>query len=387
MDKSKVSLAAFIPARGGSKSIPLKNIMILGGKPLIYYVVKAASLSKSVDMVFVSTDSSVIKKCVEAFCLPKVVVIDRSPVTATDEASTESAMIEFAKNFKFEDIILLQATSPLVTSSDIDKCYLKYRNNDYDSMISLVKSKKFSWICKKNYVYPQNYTPNKRPLRQQWDGDLIENGNIYLTSKKQLLESNCRVSGKIGSYIMEEVTSYEIDEPDDINIVENLLVRQNTKRKFKLNKIKAVISDVDGVLTNGRMIYTNDGNEGKTFNTRDGMAFELFRKKGIKTGICTSENTKIVENRAHKVKCDYLYQGCNDKLKTIKNICQNNNFGLDNILFVGDDINDLELCGKVGFFGCPSDAVRQIKQSADYITTARGGEGVLREIYDSFFGP
>ena len=106
---------AFIPVRGGSKSIPLKNIKPMNVKPLVYWTVKACQDCKYIDRVYVATDSDKIKEAVEAFSdCPKAVVVDRSAETASDTASTESAMIEFCNNYEFDNIVLVQATSPLL---------------------------------------------------------------------------------------------------------------------------------------------------------------------------------------------------------------------------------------------------------------------------------
>ena len=112
---------AFIPVRGGSKSIPLKNIKIIAGRPLVYWTVKAASDCDDIDVVYVATDSPVIKETVIGFKLPKVQVIRRGANTATDTASTESAMLEFALENDFDNIALIQATSPLLKAEDISE--------------------------------------------------------------------------------------------------------------------------------------------------------------------------------------------------------------------------------------------------------------------------
>ena len=109
---------AFIPVRGGSKSIPLKNIKLIAGKPLLYWVLDAAVQSKYIEKIYVSTDNNDIMNVTKRFCNDKVVAINRSAVNATDTASTESAMLEFAENYGFENIVLIQATSPLLTAED-----------------------------------------------------------------------------------------------------------------------------------------------------------------------------------------------------------------------------------------------------------------------------
>lgn len=214
---------AFIPVRGGSKSIPLKNIKILNGKPLVYWTLKAAQDCKYIDEIFVSTDSLDIRNTVLGFNMSKVKVIERSLETATDNASTESAMLEFASKSEFDTIVLIQATSPLLTKEDLEKGLVVYQQPDVDSVISVVEQKRFIWDEKEGYVYPINYDVYNRPRRQDFSGFLVENGAFYITSKQMLLETNNRVSGKIKAVKMKEASYFEIDEPSDWTIVEELM--------------------------------------------------------------------------------------------------------------------------------------------------------------------
>jgi 3-deoxy-D-manno-octulosonate 8-phosphate phosphatase (KDO 8-P phosphatase) len=148
------------------------------------------------------------------------------------------------------------------------------------------------------------------------------------------------------------------------------------------SKIKLFLTDVDGVLTDGGMYYSEHGDELKKFNTRDGMGFEFLRKAGIKTGIITSENTKIVERRAAKMKADYLYQGKREggKLAAAKEICAKEKITLEEVAYVGDDINCMDLLEAVGVAACPSDAVATVKKIKNIkVLKMKGGEGVVRE--------
>ena len=151
------------------------------------------------------------------------------------------------------------------------------------------------------------------------------------------------------------------------------------------SKIKLFLTDVDGVLTDGGMYYGENGDEFKKFNTRDGMGFELLRKAGIKTGIITSENTKIVERRSAKLKVDYLYQGKREggKLAAAKEICEKENITLKEVAYIGDDINCRDLLMAVGIAACPSDAMNEVKNIESIkILSTKGGEGAVREFIE-----
>lgn len=222
---------AFIPVRGGSKSIPLKNIKILNGKPLVYWTVKAACLCIYIDKVYIATDSEDIKTAIEAFSegeesdiFSKAEVIGRSAESASDTASTESAMLEFANKYDFDNICLIQATSPLLKSDDLDRGFELFSEPSTDSVLSTVRQKRFNWNIDENgYANPTNYDYMKRPRRQEFDGYLVENGAFYITSKDRLIETGNRISGNIKAVEMAEETFFEIDEPSDFVIVEGLM--------------------------------------------------------------------------------------------------------------------------------------------------------------------
>ncbi len=389
---------AFIPVRGGSKSIPLKNIKELHGRPLIYWTVIAASDCRAIDKVFVATDSEEIKKCVEGFCaedpkrFAKVSVIGRSAESATDTASTESAMIEFAKSHRFDNIVLVQATSPLLTSADLDNGFNVFAAPQTDSVISVVPQKRFIWtVDNDGNARPQNYDVYNRPRRQDFEEYYVENGAFYITSRRRLLDSKNRLSGNIRISLMSEDTYFEIDEPGDWIVTDALMTKRESpevlqepstqKQKIKC-KYKMFLTDCDGCMTDGGMYYTEKGDEIKKFNTHDGVAFRLLRENGIITGVITGEDVALNRRRCEKLKIDVLAPGCADKVSCINRLCATYKVRPEEIVYIGDDLADVDAIKLVGLGCCPADACAQAKEAADYITAAKGGEGVIREVTD-----
>lgn len=368
---------AFIPVRGGSTSIKKKNIKLINGRPLVYWVLDAAAECKYIDKIFVSTDSDEIKSTVEDYKNEKIKVIDRSKKVSTDTASTESTMFEFAKEYDFENMVLIQATSPLLTFKNLNDGFEKFFKEDIDSVISVVRQKRFIWQEEKNTILPQNYDPMNRPRRQDFNGFLIENGAFYITSRESFMKEGCRISGKVGAVEMPEESYYEIDEPLDWIIVENLLKVRKAK---KIGKIKALFMDCDGVLTDGGMYYSENGDELKKFNTKDGMGIELLKNKGIITGIITGEKREIVRKRCEKLKINELHMGIKNKLSVIDSLIEKYELTYEEIAYIGDDINDLEVIKKVGFGCAVRDSMEIIKNEADYITKLDGGKGAVREV-------
>ena len=375
---------AFIPVRCGSKSIPFKNIKEFCGKPLVYWNLEALQDSLNIDEIYVATDCDEIKEVVNSFGFSKVKVYDRDAKNANDISSTESVMLEFINknSFNANDLFfLVQATSPLTQTKDFDEALDKLKLDKSDSLLTCVRTKRFYW---NDDGIPLNYDYSNRPRRQDFDGMLMENGAFYINSIKNIKKDKNRLSDKITIYEMEEFTSVEIDEEDDWIIAEKLM------RKYILNnnnkkKIKLFLSDVDGTLTDAGMYYGENGEEFKKFNTHDGKGFELLRKAGIKTGIITSENTNIVLNRAKKLKVDYLYQGLEykGKLDIVKDICKKENINLDEVAYIGDDVNCKELLENVGIASCPSNAVSKIKNIDNIIKLSKsGGDGAVREFIE-----
>lgn len=374
---------AFIPVRGGSKSIPLKNIKEIAEKPLVYWVTKAANSCEAIDEVYIATDSTKIRDIVMGFGFEKVRVIGRAKATATDTASTESAMLEFAKTYRFDNIALIQATSPLLTGSDLDGGFALFSMENTDSVLSVVRQKRFNWkVNEQGYAISTNYNYENRPRRQDFDGYLVENGAFYITSRKALLSSRNRLSGNIRAYEMDDSTYFEIDEQSDWEIVEKQLDQRKIleRRKTNVAEIKMLLTDCDGCLTDSGMYYTENGDEFKKFNTKDGMAVSMLRNRGIKVGIITGESRELNVRRANKLKIDILEQGCKNKLEKVIEAADKYNLNLSELAYIGDDINDIEVIKKVGFGACPRDAVEGVKMVASYVCRAKGGEGVLREV-------
>lgn len=379
---SKINGVAFIPVRGGSKGIPNKNIKNICGKPLVYWTILAASKCDYIEKTYVSTDSETIFNVVKNLGIKDVVPIWRSEITSSDTATTESAMLEFAEQIDFVNICLIQATSPLLSHSDLNRGFKLFYEENTDSVLSCVRQKRFHWANNnEGFAVAKNYDYHNRPRRQDFDGDLVENGAFYITSKEALLKTKNRISGNIKICEMDEVSYYEIDEPSDWSIVESLLfANMNTSRKP--SNIKLFLTDCDGCLTDGSMYYSENGDELKRFNAKDGMGFALLRNKGIKTGIITGEKVKLNQRRAEKLKVDYLKDDCKNKLIEVKKICSSLKISLQNVCFVGDDINDVEVMEEVGFSACPIDAHQKVIQVADYVSSLNGGRGAVRDIID-----
>ena len=374
---------AFIPVRGGSKSVPLKNIKRLCGKPLVCWNIEALEVCPEVDEVIVATDSDEIWKTVESRNYMKTKLYRRSAQNACDTASTESVMleyIEYAQLAKDDVFMLVQATSPLTESVHFSEALQTYGKGEYDSMLTCVRNYRFFWNEDGSSM---NYDYMNRPRRQNFSGMLMENGAFYINTVANILSNGNRLGGKIGIYEMPEYTATEIDEPDDWMILERLM------RKYKsefVNQqkpvIKLFITDIDGTLTDGGMYYSENGDELKKFNTRDGMGLQMLREVGIKTAIITSEDRQLNQRRAEKLKVDFIRQGKvnGGKVAVAQEIANAMGITMQEVAYIGDDVNCIELLSNVGIAACPADACDLVKKIQGItIMNRKGGEGCVRE--------
>lgn len=147
-----------------------------------------------------------------------------------------------------------------------------------------------------------------------------------------------------------------------------------------LKGIRLFATDVDGVLTDAGMYYSESGDEWKKFNTRDGMGIKLLQKAGLITAIVTQERTRLVARRAEKLAIPELHQGVLDKLSVIRDMAERHGISLRHIAYIGDDVNDLEALKAVGFSATPADGLPQVRKVVDYVCRLKGGEGAVREL-------
>lgn len=356
-------MIGIIPARGGSKGVPRKNIKKIAGKPLIYWSIKAAKESKLLTDFYISTEDKEIAGVAEYYGAK---VLFRPQALAQDDTTTIAVLEHIVSENETDAIVVLQPTSPIRTGAMIDESIQKYNTGEFDTLATGY------------YTKIQEYASHNNQRRQDIQGFFYDDGNIYIIDSNLIKQG--RWSGdKICRHELSEAARYEIDTPLDFQIVESLLLK-NSKNEFDFSRLKLLVMDVDGVLTDAGMYYTENGDELKKFNTKDGKGIELLRNAGFKTAIITSENTKIVANRAKKLKIDHLYQGAGNKLDLLKEILDKEGLHLHNVAYIGDDINDLNVLEVVGFPVVPNDGVDENKAVAKYITHRNGGQGAVREL-------
>jgi len=375
------SIISIIPARGGSKGVPRKNIKKLRGKPLIAYSIEQSISSSYIDQTIVSTEDEEIAKISQKYGAR---VIVRPKELAEDTTPTDPVLIHVIKELDKESIkpdylVLLQPTSPIRRKYDIDRAIEKLIDGDGDSLLSVRENSSFLWS---NEGKPLNYDYKARPRRQDKEWELIENGSIYITKRNILLKENNRLGGKIMTYVMPEWASFEIDTQFDFELVEYIAQNKLPFVLHNLKKIKLAIFDVDGVFTDGSVYLDEQGNELLKFSRIDGKGIELLKNAGVTIAIITSEDTKIVEKRMNKLKICHIHIGIKDKLSVYESLKERLSLTDEETAYCGDDINDIDIIEKAGFTACPKNAVKAIKKKCNYISPYRGGAGFVRDICD-----
>jgi len=212
-----MKIVSLILARGGSKGIPRKNLIPLNGKPLLYYSI-TNSLKAEVNETWVSTEDSEMKKTSLRYGAK---VLDRPLEISTDTSKCEEALLHFAANVDFDILVFIQNTSPLVSPEEINNGIRKVKSGEFDSVFSAYLE---HWVPRwSTDITPIGWNTSARPRRQQKPEVYVENGAFYITTRKNLLESGIRYSGKIGIVEMPFSRSFQIDTIDEAKLIEKLM--------------------------------------------------------------------------------------------------------------------------------------------------------------------
>ena len=223
-----------VPARGGSKGLPRKNIILLAGQPLIVHTIKQALASRHVSRVVVSTDD---QEIAEVSRSAGAEVLARPAEMSTDDATSEAVLAHSLECLKTREgyvpslVVFLQCTSPLRRADDIDKAIETLRSKSADSLLSVSPSHKFLWSEADGVPRPLNYDFRSRPRRQDMPKQYVENGSIYIFKPEVLLTTGNRLGGKIALHLMDEDASIDIDSPFDLKVAEVLMVERQRVRQ------------------------------------------------------------------------------------------------------------------------------------------------------------
>lgn len=382
-----IQIVAVIPARGGSKGIPRKNLKAIAGKPLLAYTIKNAQQISLISRIIVSTDDNEIAKCAKEYGAE---IVLRPAEISGDTASSELALMHVIQHLKqIEDyspdiLVFLQCTSPLTLPEDIEGTIQVLINEGADSALAV--SPFFHFLWRKDDLGSAvgiNHNKNSRMMRQEFKDQYIETGAIYVMKCQGFLSAGHRFFGKTALYIMPNERCLEIDAPNDLVKAENLLLqRTESSYHIKLPKpVSAVVLDFDGVFTNNQVLVFQDGSEAVFCHRGDGWGLVHLIEKGIKILVLSSEANTIVQARCKKLGLNCI-QDQSDKLPALINWSKSNNIDLSRAIYVGNDLNDKECMMAVGYSVAVADAHPSIRDISNHVLRTPGGFGAIREIIE-----
>ncbi|XP_072509627.1 N-acylneuraminate cytidylyltransferase [Notamacropus eugenii] len=378
-------MAALILARGGSKGIPLKNIKHLAGVPLIGWVLRAAQDAGVFQSIWVSTDHDEIEKVAKQ-CGAQV--HRRSSEVSKDSSTSLDAISEFLSYHNEVDIVgNIQATSPCLHPSDLQKVAEMIREDGYDSVFSVVRRHQFRWseIQKgvSDVTEPLNLNPAKRPRRQDWDGELYENGSFYF-AKRHLIEMGYLQGGKMAYYEMRAEHSVDIDVDIDWPIAEQRVLRYGYFGKEKLKEIKLLVCNIDGCLTNGHIYVSGNQEEIISYDVRDSIGISLLKKSNIEVRLISERACS--KQTLSSLKLDVRMEiGISNKLAVVDEWRKEMGLCWKEVAYLGNEVSDEECLKKAGMSGVPADACSIAQKASGYICKCSGGRGAIREFAEHIF--
>lgn len=381
-----VRTVAIIPARGGSKGIPGKNIRPVGGVPLIGRTVLAARAAASVDRVFVSTDDPAIAAAAERYGAG---VIARPAEISGDTASSESAVLHALRHLEAEDvrpevIVFLQCTSPFTRGDHIDACVAALQpGSPFSSSFAGIKDHGFLWQhgSEGDAVGVNHDETRPRKRRQELAPTFRETGSVYAMRVEAFLSEGHRFCGRT-TVVPIDMPGLEIDEPEDLEIASAVAALPAFRQGLPdLGPVRALVMDFDGVLTDDTVWVSETGTESVRCSRGDGLGLGFLKKAGLDLLILSKEKNPVVSARARKLGIECL-QGIDDKLPALAAWAEGRGLTLGDVLYVGNDVNDLECIREAGLSAAPADAHPEVLRAVAHVCTKPGGRGAVREIAD-----
>lgn len=389
---------AIIPARGGSKSIPKKNIRLLGGHPLIAYSIAAALQAESVGRVMVSTDDDEIADIARHYGAE--VPFMRPAALAEDHVQDlpvfEHALQWLAEQEGFQPDVVVQVrpTSPLRPPTCIDDAVrLLVEDEDADSVRGVVPSGQNPykmWRINGHHMDPllagEFAEPYNMP-RQALPSTYWQTGHIDAIRTKTITELGSLTGRKIAPLVIPEGYAVDIDTLEQWEIAEWVLTHRAlpfvrpVEPARSLADVRMVVFDFDGVMTDNRVYVLEDGREAVVCSRGDGMGLVLLREQGTSVFVISKERNPVVTARCNKLKIP-CYQGVDEKATLFQRLVAEQGLSMDEVIFVGNDVNDVA-CMQLARWGVAvADAHPAALAVADLILEKPGGHGAVRELCD-----
>ncbi|SCK27501.1 acylneuraminate cytidylyltransferase [Streptomyces sp. WMMB 322] len=411
---------AVIPARGGSKGVPAKNLATVGGEPLVARAVRACLAAGLVTDVAVSTDDAEIAAAARA---AGAQVVERPGEIAGDTATSEAAVLhavdvcESRSGVPVDAVLLVQCTSPFITRDDIDAVAAAVVEGGADSALTVAPFHGFIWRdgpdgpaatdgaaavdaaahgdsaaaggTSDTGGFGVNHDKAFRPRRQDRPQDLLETGAAYAMDAAGFRKSGHRFFGRTEPVRTDPARVLEIDDPHDLARARALAPLLDAARPRVLpgrEDVDAVVLDFDGTQTDDRVLIDSEGRELVAVHRGDGLGIAALRRDGLDLLILSTEENPVVAARARKLRIPVLH-GIDRKDLALKQWCEERGIGPERVLYVGNDVNDLPCFNLVGWPVAVAGAHEVVREAARAITSTPGGEGAIREIASWLLGP
>ncbi|HEY5786738.1 MAG TPA: acylneuraminate cytidylyltransferase [Microlunatus sp.] len=374
-------VVAVIPARGGSKGVPGKNLRRVGGMSLIVRAVRAAREASSITQVCVSTDDAAIAGEAAA---AGATVVDRPAALAGDLATSESALLHAVGVLEADDrpvdvVVFLQCTSPFIAAADLDAAVGLVLADEADSVFSAVVNHAFLWRPDGDRVVGVNHDASRRQRRQDRAPEYRETGGFYAFRADRFAAVGHRFFDRTAVVAVPELTALEIDTEADLALASALAPLVDPRPA--LLDVAAVATDFDGVHTDDRVLVDEKAIEAVRVSRGDGLGVALLRDAGVPFVIVSKERNPVVGARAAKLEVDVL-QGVDDKVRALAAWLDRRGLEARQVAYVGNDINDLPVMAAVGWPIAVADAHPEVLRAARLVLTRSGGRGAVREVCD-----
>lgn len=381
-----MELLVVIPARGGSKGIPRKNLARVGGRTLLARSIAAAGSSVYRPRIVVSTDDDAIA---DEARRAGALVIRRPAGISGDNASSEMALthvldtLEREERYRPEVLVFLQCTSPFTTGGDIDGVVDLIVREGADSALAVAPFHYFVWRPAGDAGWAGiNHDKRVRPMRQQREPEYLETGSVYAMRVDGFRTHRHRFFGRTLAHVVPSRRQLEIDEPEDLERAEAMA--QTIERRGAcpdVRGVRAVVFDFDGVMTDDCVTIHQDGSESVRCSRSDGYGIGLLLRAAYPTLILSKERNPVVAARGAKLGVPVL-QGIDDKRTALEAWCRELGVEPADVAYLGNDVNDLGCLRLVGFPFAVADARPEVKAAACHVLAARGGSGAVRELAD-----
>ncbi|MEU3525328.1 N-acylneuraminate cytidylyltransferase [Streptomyces sp. NPDC038707] len=386
---------AVIPARGGSKGVPAKNLAPVGGVPLVARAVRECRAARLVTDVVVSTDDQAIAAAAreagaEVVLRPAAIAGD----TATSEAAVRHAMDthEALHGAAVDAVLLVQCTSPFLLREDIDGVAAAVVEHGADTAVTVAPFHGFVWrdgATEAEGGAGVNHDKSYRPRRQDRPQDFLETGAAYAMDAAGFRAHGHRFFGRTELVRTDPARVLEIDDPHDLARARALAPLFDADRPGALPTaadVDAVVLDFDGTQTDDRVLIDSEGREFVAVHRGDGLGVAALRRSGLKLLILSTEQNPVVAARARKLKIPVLH-GIDRKDLALKQWCEEQGIAPERVLYVGNDVNDLPCFALVGWPVAVASAHDVVRGAARAVTTVPGGDGAIREIASWILGP